>query len=143
MRRKEAKNRLKSGFWENCKDELHTEIARAKDAAAIFERLYALPSLDEAARAEAAFKWAFALASSGEASEADEVRWITSQALLENPKISAAARYWIGRSLFDMARSLESAGRMRDARAAYELIASHNLPPAKIARQKLGAKKKE
>ena len=29
---KEAKNRLKSGFWENCKDELHTEIARAKDA---------------------------------------------------------------------------------------------------------------
>lgn len=129
--------------WMGLGDSTLAVPARAKDAAAIFERLYALPSLDEAARAEAAFKWAFALASSGEASEADEVRWITSQALLENPKISAAARYWIGRSLFDMARSLESAGRMRDARAAYELIASHNLPPAKIARQKLGAKKKE
>lgn len=29
---REAKKRLKSGFWENCKDELTSEIARAKDA---------------------------------------------------------------------------------------------------------------
>ena len=29
---KEAKNRLKSGFWENCKEELRGELARAKDA---------------------------------------------------------------------------------------------------------------
>lgn len=29
---KEAKNRLKSGFWENCKSELSDELARARDA---------------------------------------------------------------------------------------------------------------
>ena len=29
---KEAKNRLKSGFWENCKDEFRTDVARAKNA---------------------------------------------------------------------------------------------------------------
>ena len=29
---KEAKRRLKSGFWENCKDELSAELARARDA---------------------------------------------------------------------------------------------------------------
>ena len=29
---KEAKSRLKSGLWENCKDEFRTEVARAKDA---------------------------------------------------------------------------------------------------------------
>ena len=27
---KEAKNRLKSGFWENCKNELQDEVARAR-----------------------------------------------------------------------------------------------------------------
>ena len=27
---KEAKSRLKSGFWENCKDEFRTDVARAK-----------------------------------------------------------------------------------------------------------------
>ena len=29
---KEAKSRLKSGFWENCKDEFRTDVARAKNA---------------------------------------------------------------------------------------------------------------
>ena len=29
---KEAKHRLKSGFWENCKDELCGELARARSA---------------------------------------------------------------------------------------------------------------
>ena len=29
---KEAKRRLKSGFWESCKDELSAELARARDA---------------------------------------------------------------------------------------------------------------
>ena len=29
---KEAKRRLKNGFWENCKDELSAELARARDA---------------------------------------------------------------------------------------------------------------
>ncbi len=29
---KEAKNRLKSGFWENCKSELAGEVARARTA---------------------------------------------------------------------------------------------------------------
>ena len=29
---KEAKSRLKSGFWENCKDEFRTDVERAKTA---------------------------------------------------------------------------------------------------------------
>lgn len=117
--------------------------ARKKDAVAIFERLYSLPSLEAAAKAEAAYKWAFALASFDKISEANEVRFVTSLELLKNKNLTAEAKYWIGRSLFDMGHSLEAKGQLRDARAAYELIVKNNLPSSKVAKEKLGAKKKD
>ncbi len=129
--------------WMGLGDSTSALPGRSRDAAAIFERLYALPSVGAEAKAEAAYKWAFALESSGKRPEANEVRWVTSLDLLKDKNLHAAARYWVGRSLFDMARSLEQSGQSRDARAAYETIVKHNLPSAKIARAKLGTQRKE
>ena len=41
------------------------------------------------------------------------------------------------RSLFALAKSLESEGQMRDARAAYELIVKNKLPSWQTAERKL------
>ena len=113
--------------------------SRELDAAAVFERLYALPDMPFAAKAEAAFKWSFALERAGKTTEANEIRWQTANELLKN-KVENEEGYWIGRSLYTLAKAFESEGRMSDARAAYELIVKNNLPPLELAKKKIGAK---
>ncbi len=108
------------------------------NAVAIFERLYALPEMPLQAKAEAAFKCAYALDRAGRAREADEMRWVTSEQLLSKSNLTPAAKYWIGRSLYSLASSLEADGQKRDARAAYELIVKYKLPSYTAAKAKLG-----
>ena len=108
------------------------------NAVAIFERLYALPEMPLQAKAEAAFKCAYALDRAGRAREADEMRWVTSEHLLSKSNLTPAAKYWIGRSLYSLASSLEADGQKRDARAAYELIVKYKLPSYTAAKAKLG-----
>lgn len=124
--------------WLGLGDATLAQNSRTLEAAAIFERLYSLPKMPPAARAEAAFKWSFALERAGKPSEANEVRWLTSSELLKNPVREPGEGYWIGRSLYNLARSMESENRMRDARAVYEIIVKNSLPPLHLARQKLG-----
>ncbi len=123
--------------WLGLADSTLAQGNRAADAAAIYERLYSLPEMPAAAKAEAAFKWAFALERAGRTREANEVWWITSSHLLSDPNIGVSGKYWIGRSLYSLAKSLEASGMLRDARAAYELISKHKLPAASIAEKKL------
>lgn len=127
--------------WIGLGDAALAQNSGARDAAAIFERLYSLPLLPEAARAEAAYKWSFALEREGKKNEADEVRWLTASEMLKGGKIQSGAKYWIGRSLYNLAKSMESDGRMRDARAVYETIVKNALPPLNLAERKLGQKK--
>ena len=123
--------------WLGLGDSTLAQPNREADAAAIFERLYSLPDMPQEARAEAAYKWAFALERAGKSREADEVRWVTASELLRGKKQNLASRYWTGRSLFELARSLEHSSDARDARSVYELIVRHNLPPADAAALKL------
>ena len=92
-------------------------------------------------KAEAAYKWAFALAKAGKREEADEVSWLTANALLNSRPDDEVAKYWLGRSLLNLAQSLEERSMQRDAKAAYELIVKYALPAAEIARKKLSTNK--
>lgn len=129
--------------WLGLGDATLAQNARTLEAAAIFERLYSLPDMPPAARAEAAFKWSFALERAGKTSEANEVRWLTSSELLKRPEREPGEGYWIGRSLYNLAKFMESENRMRDARAVYETIVKNSLPPLQLARQKLGLAKEK
>lgn len=129
--------------WLGLGDATLAQNSRTLEAAAIFERLYSLPNMPPAARAEAAFKWSFALERAGKSNEANEVRWLTSSELLKSPVREPGEGYWIGRSLYNLARFMESENRMRDARAVYEIIVKNSLPPLQLARQKLGLPKEK
>lgn len=88
--------------WLGLGDATLAQNARTLEAAAIFERLYSLPDMPPAARAEAAFKWSFALERAGKTSEANEVRWLTS---FRTPQTSGARTR---RGLLDRALALQS-----------------------------------
>jgi len=124
--------------WMGLGDCVLAQPTKSLNAAGIFERLYALPDIPDAAKAEAAFKCAFALERAGRTREANEMRWVTAGEMLKRAgDLSPAAKYWVGRSLFSLASSLEAAGSKRDARAAYELIVKHALPSSRAAEAKL------
>ena len=125
--------------WLGLGDSILAQPKRAADAAVIFERLFYLPEMPLDAKSEAAFKWSFALERAGREREANEVRWLTTSQILSDKgaKAHPAACYWIARSLFALAKSLESEGQMRDARAAYELIVKNKLPSWQTAERKL------
>ena len=123
--------------WMGLGNSTLAQQGRYLDAAAIFERLYSLPDIPAAAKAEAAFMWAFALNRADRTREANEVLWGTSLRFLEGGELDGAARYWVGRSLFTLANSLKSLGQMRDARAAYEIIVKNKLPSYQTAERNL------
>ncbi len=123
--------------WLGLGDSILAQYPRPTDAIPIFERLYSLPNVPISAKAEAAFKWSFALRKSNRVSEANEVAWLTSTALLKNTNINSISKYWIGRNLYAMAESLEESESTRDAISAYKLIIQYKLPSYKTAQQKL------
>lgn len=123
--------------WLGLGDCALAQQGRALNAVAIFERLYALPEMPVSAKAEAAFKCAYALERAGRNREANEMRWVMSQQLLAERGLTAAAKYWLGRTLYSLASNLEKSGAKRDARAAYELIIKHALPSSAAAKSKL------
>ena len=129
--------------WLGLGDTILASGNQISDAVATFERLYSLPEMPIEVKAEAAAKWAFALEESDRISEANEVRWATSIALVADIKDNHKARYWVARNLFNLADSLEQNKSMRDARAVHELIIKYNLPTAEISKQKLNAKNKK
>ena len=123
--------------WLGLGDCVLAQPTRALNAVAIFERIYALPESSPATKAEAAFKCAYALERAGRTREANEMRWGTARQLLAKKPADAAAKYWVGRSLYALAGNLEAAGEKRDARAAYELIVKYKLPSQMAAKAKL------
>ena len=109
--------------------------SKSNEAITIYERLYALPNASVATRAEAAYKCAKALDNAGRNRESDEFRWLTStQLLAQNP--TALAKYWISRSLFDLAEKFIKEKKPRDAKAIYEMIVKHKLPSHATAEAK-------
>jgi len=121
-------------------DTLLAQQGKEIEASLIYERLSSLPNIPLSARAEAIFKLGFALERASKHREAYEAWWVLagsileSEEYLENPK----AKYWLGRSLLSMARTIESSEDKSSARAVYELIIQKNLPGKNEALIKLG-----
>lgn len=128
--------------WLRLGDSILARQSKAPDAVGIYERLYSLPDVPAAAKAEAAFKWSFALRRAGRVSEANEVAWLTSSALMKAPP-DEAALYWIGRGMYNLALSLEELGNKNDASRAYRMIVEYKLPSHKMAAQKLEISKQK
>ncbi len=121
------------------------QTGHESDAAMMFERIYAMPDIPSSAKAEAAFKWGFAFERMGRFREAAEVWWISSNEFLNQKKstqnlnlvLDSNERYWIARTLLELAKTFERLGEKASAVSAYELIVNHNLPGVQNAKQKL------
>ncbi|MBR4597273.1 MAG: tetratricopeptide repeat protein [Opitutales bacterium] len=129
-------------------DCLLAQPASGSDAAMMFERIYSMPDVKGAAKAEAAFKWGFALERLGRYREAAEVWWISANEILspkarQKGETDAKERYWVARTLLELAKTFETMGENSSAVAAYELLARHNLPGGRNAKLKLLNLKKE
>lgn len=126
-------------------------MVNAESAAAYYERLRDLPSAPVDLRVEAGCKWGHLLAKprqaekiSGEAiktGRAVQIYWSVIQEFLldeaQAAKLGAKGRWWMSRCLFELGQLHEDAGRLDEAQHAYQLIISHNLGGAMLARDKL------
>ena len=116
-------------------------VVNYESAAAIFERLRDLPSAPVDLRAEAGFKWGYALAKRAQPAKAQTVFWSVVDAFLLDAvpaaKLGAKGRYWISRALLELGQIHEDAARLDEAQRAYQLIVDYKLGGAAQAQAKL------
>jgi TolA-binding protein len=116
-------------------------VTNYESAATIFERLRDLPSAPVDLRAEAGFKWGYALAKRGQAAKAQTVFWSVVEAFLLDPaqaaNLKAKGRWWVSKSLLELAQILEDAGRLDESQRAYQLIIDNKLSGLALAQSKL------
>ena len=122
-----------------------------ESAATIYERLRDLPSAPVDLRAEAGYKWGFALAKRSQAAGATErdtqlakaqsVLWSVVDGFLldgaQAAKLGAKGRYWVSRSLLELGQIHENAGNLDEAQRAYRLIVANKLGGSVQAQAKL------
>jgi TolA-binding protein len=116
-------------------------LANYESASAIFERLRDLPAAPVDLRAEAGYKWGYALAKRGQADKAQTVFWSVVQGFLldasQATKLGAKGRWWVSRSLLELGQIHEDAGRLDEAQRAYQLIVDNRLSGTALAQSKL------
>lgn len=116
-------------------------LANYESAAALFERLRDLPSAPVDLRAEAGFKWGYALAKRAQPAKAQTVFWSVVDAFLldatQAAQLGAKGRYWISRALLELGQIHEDAGRLDEAQRAYQLIVDYKLSGTVQAQAKL------
>jgi TolA-binding protein len=116
-------------------------VVNYESAAAIYERLRDLPTAPVDLRAEAGFKWGYALAKRGQTAKAQTVFWSVTNDFLLDPalaaKLGAKGRWWISRTLLELGQLLEDAGRLDEEQRAYQLIIENKLGGIAQARAKL------
>jgi tetratricopeptide (TPR) repeat protein len=116
-------------------------VVNYESAATIYERLRDLPSAPMDLRAEAGFKWGYALAKRGQALKAQGVFWSVIDGFLldasQAAKLGAKGRYWVSRSLLELGQIHEDAGNLDEAQRAYQLIVDNKLGGAAQAQAKL------
>jgi TolA-binding protein len=116
-------------------------VVNYESAATRYERLRDLPTAPVDLRAEAGFKWGYALARRSQTAKAQTVLWSVVDAFLldanQAPKLGAKGRYWISRALLELGQIHEDAGRLDEAQRAYQLIIERKLTGAAQAQAKL------
>jgi predicted negative regulator of RcsB-dependent stress response len=110
-------------------------------AVTIYERLRDLTSAPVDLRTEAGFKWGYAEAKRGQAAKAETVYWSVVDAFLldatQAAKLGAKGRWWVSKSLLELAQIDEDAGRLDEAQRAYRLIIDYKLSGTALAQAKL------
>jgi predicted TPR repeat methyltransferase len=100
-----------------------------------------LPSAPVDLRAEAGYKWGYALAKRVQPAKAQTVFWSVVDAFLldaaQAAQLGAKGRYWVARSLLELGQIHEEAGRLDEAQRAYQLIIDNKLAGAAQAQAKL------
>jgi TolA-binding protein len=113
-------------FAQGANNDVNYESATAK-----FERLRDLPSAPVDLRAEAGFKWGYALARRTQTAKAQAVFWSVVNDFLLDPaqaaKLGAKGRWWVAKSLLELGQIHEDAGRLDEAQRAYQLIVDNKL----------------
>jgi len=116
-------------------------VANFESATTKFERLRDLPSAPVDLRAEAGYTWGYALAKRGQPVKAQAVFWSVVDSFLldatQAAKLETKGRYWVARSLVDLAQIHEDAGRLDEAQRAYQLVVDNKLSGAALAQAKL------
>lgn len=116
-------------------------VVNYESAAAIYERLRDLPSAPVDLRAEAGYKWGYALAKRAQPAKALPVFWSVVDAFLldaaQAATLGAKGRYWLSRTLLELGQIHEDAGRLDEAQRAYQLIVDYKLGGAAQAQAKL------
>jgi tetratricopeptide (TPR) repeat protein len=106
------------------------------------EKLTDLPSAPVDLRAEAGFKLGSAWQTQGRPDRASQVYWQVYTRILSDPAIAdrlgAKGRFWVGKSLLELGRIEEQAGRADQARRWYEAVLQYHLPGEKVALGRLG-----
>jgi TolA-binding protein len=116
-------------------------VVNYENAVSIFERLRDLESAPVDLRAEAGFKWGYAWAKRSQPAKAQDIFWSVVDAFLldarQAAKLGAKGRYWVSRSLLELAQIHEDAGRLDEAQRAYQLIVDNRLYGVAQAQAKL------
>jgi TolA-binding protein len=119
-------------------------VVNYESAVTRYERLRDLPTAPVDLRAEAGFKWGYALARRAhppQPAKAQTVLWSVVDTFLLDPapaqKLGAKGRYWVTRALLELGQLHEDAGRRDEAQRAYQLIIDQGLPGAAQAQAKL------
>jgi len=117
------------------------EAVHYKEAESIFEHLYELPNLKEDLQVEAGYKLGFSLMRQNNPKRAKEIYWnLVSRFLINRDNAITyppKAKYWIARSIFELANLFEEESAYERSRAAYTLILEYNLPGQSLAKEKI------
>lgn len=133
--------------------------SRLEDALLVYERLADLPSLHPDMRAEALFKWGFALARRGQVERASGVLWLAvdrylvgtpapppdrgvasptePSSLAANPSLGPQGRHWVARALLELGSLLEAGRDFTAAREVLNLLVAGGLPGRDLALERL------
>ncbi len=131
-------------------DCLLAQAGQESAAASVFEKIYLSPDIPDEARAEVMFKWGFALNKADRRAEAVKVWWFCVNDFLKNRKgktenvssenksdLASKERYWVARTLIQLARIFEQTKEKDSAIAVYEMLLKYDLPGSNIAVEKL------
>ena len=118
-----------------------SSVVNYESASTIFDRLFDLPTAPVDLRVEAGYKSAYASAKRGQTAKALSVYWSVVQGFLldaeQAARLGVKGRWWLSKSLLELAQIHEDAGRLDEAQRAYQLIVDNKLSGLAIAQSKL------
>lgn len=119
---------------------------RLSEAVAAYERLFEQTNLPADLRAEAGFKWAYAVTRKGDVLRSQMIYARILDVFLKTPSdgtrdLHATGPFWLSRSLFELGTLLEQEAKWEEARNAYRKILAYGLPGSALAKDKINPSK--